>query len=104
MAARDLDLRMAAPIRRPWRPDNLRRCTSFDGINDRCPARSTHLGGRDNLTTDPNATLMPRERRDALSCSDGSPLCQAIATVDVIDKYGHPIADLDFGRLRLSRN
>ena len=47
---------------------------------------------------------MPRERWDALVRGDGCPLCQAIATDVVADEYGHTVADLEFGRLRLSRN
>ena len=47
---------------------------------------------------------MPREHWDALVRGDDCPLCQAIATDVVADEYGHTVADLEFGRLRLSRN
>ena len=95
---------MTALSQRPWRLDDLRRCASFDGISDRWPGKSTDLGDGDNLTTDSNASWMPRKRWDALIRGDGSLLCQANATGDVPDKFGRTIADLDCGRIRLRRN
>lgn len=47
---------------------------------------------------------MPRERLDALIRGDDCLLCQAVKTDVMAAEYGHTVADLDFDRLRLSRN
>ncbi len=49
-------------------------------------------------------TWMPRERWDALVRGEGCPLCAAVAATEPADAYGHTIADLDLGRLRLAAN
>ena len=53
---------------------------------------------------DSPTTWMPRERWDALVRGDGCPLCRAVATDVLSGAYGHTVADLELGRLRLSRN
>ena len=45
---------------------------------------------------------MPRDQWDALRRGDGCPLCDAIASPDLIDAYGYTVIDLPMGRLRLN--
>lgn len=52
----------------------------------------------------PPSAWMPRDRWEALVRGDGCPLCAAVAATEPADTYGHTIADLPSGRLRLAAN
>ena len=49
-------------------------------------------------------TWMPREQWDALVRGESCPLCATIASQEISDDYGHTVADLSMGRLRLCAN
>lgn len=46
---------------------------------------------------------MPREQWDALWRGDGCPLCDVIASPNLLDASGRTVIDLPMGRLRLSK-
>ncbi len=54
-----------------------------------------HVGGRE---------WMPRPQWEALVRGEDCPLCAALAAAEPADPWGHTVADLRMGRLRLAAN
>jgi diadenosine tetraphosphate (Ap4A) HIT family hydrolase len=57
----------------------------------------------DVMSTAPT-TWMPRAQWDALVRGDACPLCAEVRSPELVNDYGHTIADLQLSRLRLASN